>query len=113
MKKTEKDYEYLETSDEAASRGWKRISRPKFLDNIPKNASTRDSKSRITIYLDTDIVEHFKAAANETSEGYQTLINRALRYFLDNQIKPEAVLTEAKLFDEDFLSKLKQKLSAV
>jgi uncharacterized protein (DUF4415 family) len=113
MKKTEKDYEYLETSEEAASRGLKRISRPKFLDNIPKNAAMRDSKSRITIYLDTDIVEHFKAAASETNEGYQTLINRTLRYFLDNQIKPETVLTEDKLFDENFLSKLKEKLTAV
>ncbi len=34
MKKIEKDYEYLETSPEALSRGFRRITRPKFLDKL-------------------------------------------------------------------------------
>ncbi|MDQ3375142.1 MAG: BrnA antitoxin family protein, partial [Acidobacteriota bacterium] len=74
MKKTEKDYEYLETSPEAKAAGLRRISRPKFLDKIPKNVSLRDSKSRITIYLDADIIEHFKHEAAKTGIGYQTSI---------------------------------------
>ncbi len=39
-------------------------------------AVARD-KVRINIYLDTEVVEYFKAAAG--GRGYQTLINEALR----------------------------------
>ena len=113
MKKIESDYEYLETSPEMQARGLKRISRPKFLDDIPKNVSLRDCKSRITIYLDADIVDFFKQAAGTGDGGYQTLINRTLRGFVDGTIRPETVLTEDKLFDENFLSRLKEKLAAV
>jgi len=40
------------------------------------------AKQRMNIYLDSDIVEHFKAEAGE--RGYQTLINEALK----NAIQP-------------------------
>jgi uncharacterized protein (DUF4415 family) len=36
-------------------------------------------KTRITIYLDDDVLEHFRALANRYGTGYQTLINAALR----------------------------------
>jgi len=39
--------------------------------------STR-GKTRITIYLDDDIIERFKALSEQTGKGYQTLINEAL-----------------------------------
>lgn len=71
-----KDYEYLETSEEASKRGLKRITRPAFLGE-PK--TVKESKSRITIYLDADIVEHFKMQAENSNTGYQTLINQTLR----------------------------------
>lgn len=35
-------------------------------------------KTRITIWLDDIIVEHFKAESLRTGKGYQTLINEAL-----------------------------------
>jgi uncharacterized protein (DUF4415 family) len=39
--------------------------------------STR-GKTRITIYLDDEIIEKFKALSEQTGKGYQTLINEAL-----------------------------------
>ena len=36
-------------------------------------------KTRITIMLDDDILEHFRARAEAAGMGYQTMINAALR----------------------------------
>ena len=113
MKKPEKDYEYLETSAEMQARGLRRISRPKFLDKIPKNVSLRECKSRITIYLDADIVDAFKEADATRGCGYQTLINKTLRSVVDGQAVLKTALTEDKLFEKDFLSKLKAELGTV
>lgn len=35
-------------------------------------------KTRITIYLDDEIIEHFRVLSERTGKGYQTLINDAL-----------------------------------
>jgi len=112
MKKTEKDYEYLETSPEAKAAGLRRISRPRFLDKIPKNVSLRDSKSRITIYLDADIIEHFKQDAAKTGIGYQTSINHALRSLIETKnVLPEQI-KEDLLRDKSFLESLKEALAS-
>ena len=44
-------------------------------------------KSRITIYIDSDILEEFRTRADEAGYGYQTMINEALRQFLDKSTK--------------------------
>lgn len=36
-------------------------------------------KTRITIMLDDDVIEHFRAQAESQGVGYQTLINALLR----------------------------------
>lgn len=36
-------------------------------------------KTRITIMLDDDVIEHFRAKAEAEGGGYQTMINAALR----------------------------------
>ena len=36
-------------------------------------------KTRITIMLDDDLIEHFRATAEAEGTGYQTLINATLR----------------------------------
>ena len=36
-------------------------------------------KTRITIMLDDDVIEHFRAQAEAEGVGYQTLINSVLR----------------------------------
>ena len=47
--------------------------------------STNSNKSRITIRLDRDLVDHFKQLVNEAGGGnYQTLINNALREYVEN-----------------------------
>lgn len=45
-------------------------------------------KNRITIYLDADIVEEFRARADKAGYGYQTMINAALREYLLKSGKP-------------------------
>lgn len=41
-------------------------------------------KTRITMMLDDDIIEHFRARAEAAGCGYQTEINRVLRECLAN-----------------------------
>jgi uncharacterized protein (DUF4415 family) len=36
-------------------------------------------KTRITIMLDAEVIEHFRAKAEAAGTGYQTLINAALK----------------------------------
>ncbi|VFQ43565.1 BrnA antitoxin family protein [Desulfoluna butyratoxydans] len=51
-------------------------------------------KTRITIYLDNDVIDAFRAKAESSGQGYQTLINDALRRALALADVP---LTEARL----------------
>lgn len=114
MRKTERDFEYLETTPEAEAAGLRRISRPKFLDDIPRTTSLRSSQSRIAIYLDADIVTHYKENAESEKADYQTLINDALRKHVDCQ-KAESEkenLKDELLRDKKFLRKLKTALAA-
>ena len=45
-------------------------------------------KTRITIFLDDDILETFRERADSAGRGYQTMINEALRKYLSNASKP-------------------------
>ena len=40
------------------------------------------NKTRITIHIDTDTIDAFRARVQGTSRGYQTAINDALREYL-------------------------------
>ena len=40
---------------------------------------TEKGKTRITIFLDDEIIRRFRALAQNTGKGYQTLINQALK----------------------------------
>jgi uncharacterized protein (DUF4415 family) len=42
-------------------------------------AAKNTGKTRITIYLDDDIISAFRQKGDELGRGYQTLINDALR----------------------------------
>jgi uncharacterized protein (DUF4415 family) len=44
-------------------------------------------KTRITIYLDDEIVQEFKKQAEKTGKGYQTLINEDLKAYLGKKEK--------------------------
>lgn len=52
-------------------------------------------KTRITIYLDDDILDQFRSRAEEAGTGYQTLINEALKEYLSQN--SGKLLTEATL----------------
>ena len=51
-------------------------------------------KTRITIFIDNDVLEEFRARADKAGYGYQTMINEALRLHLAKHGKPidESVL---------------------
>jgi uncharacterized protein (DUF4415 family) len=59
----------------------------------------RRLKTRIAIRIDTDLVDHFRKEAAQTvhSEhpaGYQTLINEALRQYIETEAYLERVTRE-------------------
>ena len=54
-------------------------------------------KTRITIYLDDEVIDEFRERADEAGSGYQTMINEALRDYLSRS---------PKSIDEDSLRKI-------
>ncbi len=45
-------------------------------------------KTRITIYVDSDVLEAFRERADASGRGYQTMINEALRGHLGKARQP-------------------------
>ena len=45
-------------------------------------------KTRITIFIDTDILEWFRDEAEREGRGYQTAINQALRNYMKQDRRP-------------------------
>jgi BrnA antitoxin of type II toxin-antitoxin system len=58
-----------------------------FIHMDSNQDSSQPRKQRVTIFLDSVVIEHFKEKAGD--RGYQTLINEALR----NSIETEDLLT--------------------
>jgi hypothetical protein len=52
-------------------------------------------KTRITIYIDNEVLEAFRDRAEKAGTGYQTMMNDALRAFVAG--KTEEALTESTL----------------
>lgn len=48
----------------------------------------QSGKTRITIYIDTPIIDAFRRLADEAGHGYQTMMNEALKQYLDASQKP-------------------------
>jgi uncharacterized protein (DUF4415 family) len=65
-----------------------------FKNAIRGQVVAQKGKTRITIYLDNDVLEEFRKLADASGYGYQTMINDALKYFLEKTEKP---LTQAEL----------------
>ncbi len=110
-----KDFdETIFDNEEEFNKRFKRIDR-KDRPNAAINKSLRESKNRITIYLDADIVEHFKNEAELSKTGYQTLINQTLREKIDGSQTDRIAgdVIESLLKDKTALSKLKAKLETV
>ena len=70
-----------------------------------RGAVVNDSgKTRITIFLDNDIVSEFKQRAEKTGKGYQTLINDTLKADLKDSAVPLTVKTLRKVLREELAS---------
>ena len=61
-------------------------------------------KTRITIYLDDEVLERFKAQSQKTGKGYQTLINKALNSYLGLAAKPVTEEMVRKIVREELAS---------
>lgn len=68
---------------------------------VPPEAEQR-GKTRITIRLDEDLVDHFLREADATggAKGYQTLINEALRQHVEGKA-PKIADTLRKIVREE------------
>lgn len=58
-------------------------------------------KTRITIYLDDEILEAFRDRADRAGFGYQTMINQALREYLDHAAAPVDEKTLRRVLREE------------
>jgi len=111
MKEDDFDETILDSAEEFNKR-FKKIERPAFLGKLK---TSKEAKSRITIYLDADIVEHFKNEAENSKTGYQTLINQTLRETINGShtaAKADEII-EKLLQDKTALSRLKAELETV
>ncbi|MDO8844145.1 BrnA antitoxin family protein [Methylicorpusculum sp.] len=59
------------------------------------------SKTRITIFLDDDILAAFRERATQTGKGYQTLINETLRTSLSPESAPLTAEVLRKILHEE------------
>lgn len=58
-------------------------------------------KTRITIYIDSDVLEEFRRRADSMGRGYQTMINEALREYLGKSSQPLDEKTLRRLLREE------------
>ena len=57
-------------------------------------------KTRVTMYLDNDVLDAFRAMAERQAKGYQTLINESLRNALTTE-RPMDAKTLRKIIREE------------
>ncbi len=101
------DRKKLVTPPEAEAIGWKRISEDELPIAVRKHRQTlrKIEKQRISINLDSDIIEHFKKASG--GKGYQTMINDALRGFISLNNDD---IAQSLIDNPAFIDGLKEKL---
>ena len=58
-------------------------------------------KTRITIYLDDEVLQQFRSQSEKTGKGYQTLINEALRACSGLSEKPLTAEVVRKIVREE------------
>ena len=66
---------------------------------------TEKGKTRITIFLDDELIRRFRALAQKTGKGYQTLINQALKQQLAIE-EPRLTATVVKKIIREELSQV-------
>jgi len=74
----------------------------------------KDSKTKISLYIDSDILEYFRRRAESPHAApYQTQINNELRRVMESDSPDAASLEKDILNNEEFLRALKEKLETV
>jgi uncharacterized protein (DUF4415 family) len=58
-------------------------------------------KTRITIYLDDEVLDEFRDRSDAAGQGYQTMINQALREFLGKSNAPIDEPTLRRILQEE------------
>ena len=61
-------------------------------------------KTRITIYIDNDVLEELRDRADKSGHGYQTIMNQVLREYLDKSDKPLDKYTLRSVIREELRS---------
>jgi Uncharacterized protein conserved in bacteria len=97
-------------SEDVFKRRFRRLEEDELVAHKTRIAiATNKKKRRVTIYIDSDIIDSFKERARREHIGYQTLMNEALREVV-TEPSTEGVKEEL-LRDEKFLKRLKTALS--
>ena len=61
----------------------------------------KKGKTRITIYLDNDVIEKFRKLSDAAGYGYQTMINDALRDYLNKKEEPVSAAAIRQVIREE------------
>ena len=122
QKNKEKEFVYEMTQeeyDEGLAKGWDaddmlsvgnhKFRRSRFI------TKRKDSKTKISLYIDCDILEYFRRRAESSNAApYQTQINNELRRIMENDTRRELQSIENDILNnEEFLRALKEKLETV
>jgi BrnA antitoxin of type II toxin-antitoxin system len=62
-------------------------------------------KTRITIYIDDSILDEFRSRAERAGTGYQTMMNEALKAFLDKSEQPVTAAILRQIIREELPEK--------
>ena len=94
--------------DEIPPVGVRRYARSRFA------VKPREAKAKISLYVDCDILEYFRARAESSDAApYQTQINNELRRVMEADTNGKGKLDSSILDDTEFLRALKEKLETV
>lgn len=58
-------------------------------------------KTRITIYIDDSVLDEFRARAERMGAGYQTMMNEALKVFLEKKEQPVTAAVLRQIIREE------------
>ncbi|MFM7601297.1 MAG: BrnA antitoxin family protein [Pseudanabaena sp.] len=73
---------------------------------------SQTGKTRITIYIDDDVLEEFRELGDSADKGYQTLMNEALREYLNKVQAPLNEDTLRRVIQEELLVLVNSKVGS-
>lgn len=90
----------------------KRLPRGAFLAEPGATSDPRNTKIRVTIYLDSDLLHYFKErAAQPNAAPYQTQINQELRAIMERDAPPAPVVDYMQLIqNKKFIAAIAEKV---